>query len=476
MTARRTTSAASGACAPSCRCSSAARPRTSSTSCRSPGRSPARPPGPYSASKHAQLAFSRGVAAELEPAGDPGPRGQPGPRRRRAGFPQERAQAGRYTRHLVVSADDVAAAVVTRAVEHDRRETFIPPVFRIAARRAGARARRRSRASRRGLAHDTADVSRSRRRGNEGPMARLRRADLAGPGITRRRRGRGWEYFDENGEWIGDLETLERIRELAIPPAWNDVWICPYPNGHIQAIGIDAAGRKQYRYHQRWRERRDQIKFDRMTEFARALPTLARGGRRRTSSARASPRARPRRRGPPPRPRVLPDRRRGVRGGERELRPRDDEEDARDARRELLDLVRLPGQERQAADEVARRPGRLRARRRAEATARGRARAPRLPVGRSLVRRQVDRHQLLHQGGRRAATSPPRTSAPGAGTVLAAVALSVSGAVIHVQDRAQARDRARDPGGRPLTSATPPPSPGPPTSTPASSTATSRAG
>ncbi|MDQ3874044.1 MAG: DNA topoisomerase IB, partial [Actinomycetota bacterium] len=105
-------------------------------------------------------------------------------------------------------------------------------------------------------------------------MARLRRADISGPGITRRRRGRGWEYRDETGELIGDLETLDRIRELAIPPAWKDVWICPYPNGHIQAVGVDAAGRKQYRYHQRWRERRDQIKFEKMVEFARALPAL----------------------------------------------------------------------------------------------------------------------------------------------------------------------------------------------------------
>jgi DNA topoisomerase I len=105
-------------------------------------------------------------------------------------------------------------------------------------------------------------------------MARLRRADLSGPGITRRGRGRGFEYFDETGERIDDIETLERIRELAIPPAWKDVWICPYPNGHIQAIGTDAAGRKQYRYHQKWRERRDQIKFDKMVEFARALPAL----------------------------------------------------------------------------------------------------------------------------------------------------------------------------------------------------------
>jgi DNA topoisomerase IB len=105
-------------------------------------------------------------------------------------------------------------------------------------------------------------------------MARLRRADLNGPGIARRRRGSGWEYFDEDGEKIGDLETLERIRELAIPPAWKDVWICPYPNGHIQAVGTDAAGRKQYRYHEAWRERRDAIKFERMTDFARALPQV----------------------------------------------------------------------------------------------------------------------------------------------------------------------------------------------------------
>jgi DNA topoisomerase-1 len=98
--------------------------------------------------------------------------------------------------------------------------------------------------------------------------------DISGPGIRRRRRGRGWEFLDEGGERIEDIETLDRIRELAIPPAWKDVWISPYPNGHIQAVGTDAAGRRQYRYHAKWRERRDQIKFDKMIEFARALPTL----------------------------------------------------------------------------------------------------------------------------------------------------------------------------------------------------------
>jgi DNA topoisomerase I len=105
-------------------------------------------------------------------------------------------------------------------------------------------------------------------------VQRLRRVDCSGPGIARRRRGRGFEYVDENGNRIEDPAVLERIRELVIPPAWEDVWICPYPHGHIQAIGTDAAGRRQYRYHDRWRERRDQEKFDEMLDFARALPRL----------------------------------------------------------------------------------------------------------------------------------------------------------------------------------------------------------
>ena len=105
-------------------------------------------------------------------------------------------------------------------------------------------------------------------------MARLRRADCSGPGITRRRAGRGFAYYDDDGERVDEREVLERIRELGIPPAWQEVWICPYPNGHLQATGIDAAGRKQYRYHDAWRTRRDAEKFDDMTRFARALPRL----------------------------------------------------------------------------------------------------------------------------------------------------------------------------------------------------------
>jgi DNA topoisomerase-1 len=106
-------------------------------------------------------------------------------------------------------------------------------------------------------------------------MARLRRVDCSGPGITRRKRGRGFEYlYAETGERVTEIAVVQRIKELVIPPAWQEVWICPYPNGHIQAIGTDAAGRKQYLYHPRWRERRDAEKFERMLEFGRRLPQL----------------------------------------------------------------------------------------------------------------------------------------------------------------------------------------------------------
>ena len=107
-------------------------------------------------------------------------------------------------------------------------------------------------------------------------MPRLRRVDCSTPGITRVRRGKGFVYLDEDGRRITEPSILDRIRELAIPPAWEQVWICPYPMGRIQATGSDAAGRKQYRYHDHWRERRDREKFDSMVEFAQALPKLRR--------------------------------------------------------------------------------------------------------------------------------------------------------------------------------------------------------
>jgi DNA topoisomerase IB len=97
--------------------------------------------------------------------------------------------------------------------------------------------------------------------------------DCSGPGISRVRRGRGFSYADELGHHIDDPAQLERIRELAITPARADVWVCPDPFGHLQATGVDAAGRRQYLYHQRWRERRDREKFERMA----ALSSRCRG-------------------------------------------------------------------------------------------------------------------------------------------------------------------------------------------------------
>ena len=105
-------------------------------------------------------------------------------------------------------------------------------------------------------------------------MPRLRRSDCTGPGIRRVRRGRGFSYEEEDGTRVDEPEVIERIAELAIPPAWTEVWICPQANGHIQATGFDAADRKQYLYHQRWREHRDRHKFERMLEFATRLPAM----------------------------------------------------------------------------------------------------------------------------------------------------------------------------------------------------------
>ncbi|MBN6053753.1 DNA topoisomerase IB [Nonomuraea sp. RK-328] len=91
------------------------------------------------------------------------------------------------------------------------------------------------------------------------------------PGITRRRRGRGFSYHLADGAPV-DAGTLARIKALAIPPAWTDVWICASPHGHLQAVGTDSAGRRQYRYHDVWREQQDRIKFDRVLELADRLP------------------------------------------------------------------------------------------------------------------------------------------------------------------------------------------------------------
>lgn len=105
---------------------------------------------------------------------------------------------------------------------------------------------------------------------------RLRRSAVRGPGLRRVRRGRGFSYEGSDGTSVTDAATLQRIRDLVIPPAWKKVWICPYPNGHIQAVGTDAAGRRQYLYHQKWQQERNEEKFDRVLEMSASLPDMRR--------------------------------------------------------------------------------------------------------------------------------------------------------------------------------------------------------
>jgi DNA topoisomerase-1 len=100
---------------------------------------------------------------------------------------------------------------------------------------------------------------------------RLRRSDLTGPGLRRQRRGKGWRFTDAEGRAV-DPEARQRIQDLVIPPAWRNVWICPWPNGHIQAVGTDDAGRRQYLYHEQWRRERDEEKHDRVLQLVGKLP------------------------------------------------------------------------------------------------------------------------------------------------------------------------------------------------------------
>src|SRR5437762_9895486 len=100
------------------------------------------------------------------------------------------------------------------------------------------------------------------------------------PGTRRRRAGSGFVYVDADGKRLRDAHEIARIRSIVIPPAWTEVWICPRADGHLQAVGRDARGRKQYRYHPRWRAVRDRTKYDRMTRFAAALPRIRRRLRR----------------------------------------------------------------------------------------------------------------------------------------------------------------------------------------------------
>jgi DNA topoisomerase IB len=104
-------------------------------------------------------------------------------------------------------------------------------------------------------------------------MVRLRHSEPLGPGLRRVRHGRGFRFLDAEGAPASKADVA-RAKALVIPPAWTDVWICPWPNGHIQATGLDAAGRRQYLYHEDWRRRQDRLKHDRVLEFAARLPAL----------------------------------------------------------------------------------------------------------------------------------------------------------------------------------------------------------
>jgi DNA topoisomerase-1 len=101
---------------------------------------------------------------------------------------------------------------------------------------------------------------------------RLRRSVLNKPGIARKRRGKGYAYYGPDDNVLTDPDTLQRIKDLVIPPAWKKVWISPYPNDHIQAVGTDAAGRRQYLYHEAWQQERAEEKFDRVLELSKELP------------------------------------------------------------------------------------------------------------------------------------------------------------------------------------------------------------
>ena len=150
-------------------------------------------------------------------------------------------------------------------------------------------------------------------------MPRLRTVSPSMKGFSRRRAGSGWVFMEKDGARITDADEVERIRSLAIPPAWRDVWICPYPNGHIQALGTDDAGRRQYLYHPDWRTERDQLKFDRVLGPPAAAGRAAGDPGPRARGDAASARRRGRR--PAARPGLLPDRQRRLRRRQRLLRP-----------------------------------------------------------------------------------------------------------------------------------------------------------
>lgn len=153
-----------------------------------------------------------------------------------------------------------------------RRAPRAAPGGQRPSREARAIAARLARAT--GLAERPRDTPLPRDPLESAKIADLHYVDHSGPGIRRVRRGRGFAYFEHDGTRVTHAPTLQRIASLAVPPAWTDVWICRSPSGHIQATGRDARGRKQYRYHPRFRKIRDETKFERILAFGEALPRI----------------------------------------------------------------------------------------------------------------------------------------------------------------------------------------------------------
>ena len=247
------------------------------------------------------------------------------------------------------------------------------------------------------------------------------------PGWTRRRRGKGWSVPGRRGRADHRPGGPRADRRLVIPPAWKDVWICPDPRGHLQAVGTDAAGRRQYLYHPQWREHRDREKHARVLEFARAAPRGARRGRPRPATAGTDPAPGPGLRVPPARPRVLPRSAVRTTRRERHLRPRHPAPRARD---------RAPGRQPHVFDYVAKSG--LERTLQPVTTRRSSPWSRRCPAPQRRARNCSPTRTTTAPG----ATSPPRTSTstsrsisarPSAkdfrtwhATVLAAMALAVS--------------------------------------------------
>ena len=299
----------------------------------------------------------------------------------------------------------------------------------------------------------------------------LQRSDPSSTGIRRRRCGRGFSYLGPDAVVVKDPQTLARIKSLVIPPAWQDVWICVDPQGHIQAMGTDSAGRRQYRYHDLWREQRDQDKRNRVRQFGAALPGHTRDPRASSRCSRPGPGKSPGGRDTPGRPWLLPARRRRVRRAERHLRPG-----------HHPPRITSPWPRASSCSNTSPRASQQREQAVAEQQV--------CAVVRGLLRRRGGGDQLLaYRSGARwhdvtAADINDYLREVSGGdytakdfrtwhaTVLAAVGLAVSESRRAAETARKARHRPGCRGRSPATWATPPPWPAPPTSTPASSSIT----